>query len=189
MLAADALPQDVKQTDVYRRIRSGLDATPAIDTHEHLRSFDQMLQFHQARPGTGVTLQSLWQTSYWTRLHQVPPWPEDGSFDTWWQAARGLFEDGRANSVYRYLLPAFRNLYGIDFDAITDQQARRLRLAEAVAQRSTGQKQGSEQERVGFNHPLHIQNRRGEALLQRRQRHIDSGAIDESHARSQDSRG
>jgi len=126
MLATNAEAQDAKQTDVYRRIRAGLDATPAIDTHEHLRSFDQMLQFHQARPGTGVTLHSLWQTSYWTRLHRVPPWPEDGSFDTWWQGARSTFEDGRANSVYRYLLPAFRDLYGIDFETITDQQARRL---------------------------------------------------------------
>jgi len=126
MLATNAGAQDVKQTDAYKRIRAELDATPAIDTHEHLRSFDQMLQFHQARPGTGVTLHSLWQTSYWTRLHRVPPWPEDNSFETWWQGARSMFEDGRANSVYRYLLPAFRDLYGIDFETITDQQARRL---------------------------------------------------------------
>jgi predicted TIM-barrel fold metal-dependent hydrolase len=118
--------EDAKQTDEYKRIRASLDATPAIDTHEHLRSFNQLIHFHQAGPSVGVTLHTLLQTSYWTRLHQVPPWPENGSFETWWQAARNTFEDGRANSVYRYLLPAFRDLYGLDFETITDEQARRL---------------------------------------------------------------
>jgi uncharacterized protein len=126
MLAVGGSAQDAKQTDEYRRIRVNLDATPAIDTHEHLRPFDKLIQFHQASPGTGVTLHSLWQTSYWTRLRRVPPWPEDKSFQTWWQAARDTFQDGHANSVYRYLLPAFRDLYGFDFETLTDEQARRL---------------------------------------------------------------
>jgi predicted TIM-barrel fold metal-dependent hydrolase len=126
MLAVGSSAEDAKQTDEYRRIRVNLDATPAIDTHEHLRPFDKLIQFHQASPGTGVTLHSLWQTSYWTRLRRVPPWPEDKSFETWWRAARDTFEDGHANGVYRYLLPAFRDLYGLDFETLTDEQARRL---------------------------------------------------------------
>jgi uncharacterized protein len=130
ILTASALPQDVKLTDIYKRVRADLDTIPAIDTHEHLRSFDQMIRLHQARPGSGMTLHSLWQNSYWTRLHSVPPWPDDGSFPTWWQTVRPMFENGRANSVYRYLLPAFQDLYGIDFETISDQQA--LRLNEAI---------------------------------------------------------
>jgi uncharacterized protein len=126
MLALGGSAEDAKETDEYKRIRVSLDATPAIDTHEHLRSFEQMLKLHQTGPSAGVTLHSLWQTSYWTRLHRVPPWPENGSFETWWQAARDTFEDGRANGVYRYLLPAFRDLYGLDFETLTDEQAGRL---------------------------------------------------------------
>ena len=36
------------------------------------------------------------------------------------------FDNARATSFYRYLLPAFRDLYGVDFDTITDEQAREL---------------------------------------------------------------
>jgi len=39
--------------------------------------------------------------------------------------------------------------------------------AEAVAQRAAGQKQCGEKEHVGFDHPLHVENRRVEAFLQR----------------------
>jgi predicted TIM-barrel fold metal-dependent hydrolase len=56
----------------------------------------------------------------------VTPWPEGKSFEDWWSAARRDFDDSRATSFYRYLLPAFRDLYGVDFDTITDSQAREL---------------------------------------------------------------
>src|SRR5262249_19568547 len=44
----------------------------------------------------------------------------------WWAKAKHDFADARATSFYRYQLPAFQDLYGVDFDRITDEQARRL---------------------------------------------------------------
>ena len=41
-----------------------------------------------------------------------------------WAGARHDFENVRSMSVYRYQLPAFQDLYGVDFDHITDAQAR-----------------------------------------------------------------
>ena len=35
---------DIKTTPLYARIKSGLDAVPAIDTHDHLRPFGEMSQ-------------------------------------------------------------------------------------------------------------------------------------------------
>ena len=48
------------------------------------------------------------------------------AFDAWWAKAKHDFDDARATSFYRYQLPAFRDLYGVDFDRITDDQAREL---------------------------------------------------------------
>ena len=42
------------------------------------------------------------------------------------RSPRDDFHDARATSFYRYLLPGFRDLYGVDFDTITDEQAREL---------------------------------------------------------------
>jgi hypothetical protein len=61
--------------------------------------------------------------------------------------------------------------------------------AEAVAHRSASQKQGGEKKRVGFDYPLHVENRRVEVFLQRGQRDVDDRAIDEGHARPQNGRG
>ena len=73
-----------------------------------------------------MTLRSIWAGSYFTWIHPLEPWPEDGSFDTWWSKAQHNFTNARATSFYRYLLPAFRDLYGVDFDRITPEQAREL---------------------------------------------------------------
>ena len=35
---------DVKKTETYKRIRAAVDAVPAIDTHDHLRPFDQIAE-------------------------------------------------------------------------------------------------------------------------------------------------
>ena len=48
-------------------------------------------------------------------------------FPDWWDKAKHDFDDARATSVYRYQLPAFADLYGVDFDTITDAQAQRAR--------------------------------------------------------------
>jgi len=118
--------EDVKQTALYGRIKASLDAVPAIDTHDHLRAFDEIADRVETIQGRGMTLYSVWAHSYLARTTRITPWPADQSFDTWWQSAQADFDDARATSFYRYLLPAFRDLYNIDFDLITDEQARDL---------------------------------------------------------------
>jgi hypothetical protein len=118
--------EDIKRTELYARIKSSLDAVPAIDTHEHLRGFDEIPHRVPTERGTGMTLYSIWAGSYYGWTNPLSPWPQDGRFDTWWPQARHDFGNARATSFYRYLLPAFRDLYGVDFDTLTDQQAREL---------------------------------------------------------------
>ena len=121
-----ARAEDVKTTDLYGRIKAAVDAVPAIDTHDHLRPFDQMPNRDQTDRGQGMTLRSIWAGGYYTWVHPLAPWPKGGSFDAWWSEAKHNFDDARATSFYRYLLPAFRDLYGVDFDTITADEARKL---------------------------------------------------------------
>lgn len=130
LLAADrpaSLPaQDIKQTELYTRIKASVDAVPAIDTHDHLQPFERTPFLDKTDRGTGMTLHGVWRGSYYTWIHPLTPWPEGKSFDDWWPKARGDFDNARATSFYRYMLPGFRDLYGVDFDTITDEQARAL---------------------------------------------------------------
>jgi len=119
----DAAQLDIKQTDLYLRIKKSIDAVPAIDTHDHLREFRAMPDRVHTPDGKGMTLYSIWAHSYITRTTRISHWPADGSFDTWWKQAHDDFDDARASSFYRYLLPAFRDLYGVDFDSVTPKQA------------------------------------------------------------------
>ncbi len=73
-----------------------------------------------------MTLRSIWAGSYFTWIHPLEPWPNDGAFETWWSNAQHNFSNARATSFYRYLLPAFQDLYGVDFDTITPAKARDL---------------------------------------------------------------
>ena len=117
---------DVKTTDVYTRIKASIDAVSAINTHDHLRPFEDIGNRNRTDRGEGMTLRSIWAGSYFPWIHSLEPWPKNGSFDTWWSKAQHNFTNARATSFYRYLLPAFQDLYGIDFDTITTQQARDL---------------------------------------------------------------
>ncbi len=125
-LSAVGFPADVKKTDTYRRIRAAIDAVPAIDTHDHLRPFDQIPFQDKTDRGTGMTMRSIWQGSYYTWIHPLSPWPEGAAFDAWWGDAKQNFQDARATSFYRYVLPAFSDLYGVDFETMTDAQARQV---------------------------------------------------------------
>ncbi|MCE9544117.1 MAG: amidohydrolase, partial [Planctomycetia bacterium] len=116
---------DLRQTDQYRRLKSSLDAVPAIDTHDHLPPSDKMSGLETTR-GRGMTLFSLWSRSYFPGVHRVEPWPASGKFDDWWRVQQPNFVNARATSFYRYLLPAFQDLYGVDFDTITPEQAAKL---------------------------------------------------------------
>ena len=117
---------DVKTTPVYARIKRSIDAVPAIDTHDHLRAFDEIPDRVETPHGTGMTLYSVWAHSYIARTTRISPWPVEGDFKKWWEVASNDFDDARATSFYRYLLPAFHDLYGINFDTITAEQARDL---------------------------------------------------------------
>lgn len=117
---------DVKQSTVYARLKAGIDAVPAIDTHDHLRPFDQLPNLDETDRGRGMTLHSIFRGSYYPLYNRLTPWPQGKSFDDWWPTAMHDFDDARASSFYRVLLPAFRDLYGVDFDNLTAEEARRL---------------------------------------------------------------
>ena len=123
---ATAGADDIKESDLYKRIKASIDAVPAIDTHDHLRGFNEIPSRDETDRGLGMTLHSIWQGSYYTWTNKLSPWPKGASFDQWWRVARHDFDDARATSFYRYLLPAFRDLYGVDFETMTDDQAREL---------------------------------------------------------------
>ena len=120
------LPGDKgRGSSTYRHIKDVLDATPAIDTHEHLRPFDQLAYVETAH-GRGMNLASLLQNSYYPWINPLTSWKPGEKFDSWWSRARHDFDNARATGFYRSLLPAFKDLYGMDFDRLTPAQARDL---------------------------------------------------------------
>ena len=126
-LTAHLSPADEPQrSPTRRRIQAALDAVPAIDTHDHLPPRDQLRELVATPRGRGVNLRSIWQYSYFPGVHQVAPWPADGDFAAWWKQQQPNFNNAKATSSYRYLLPAFIDLYGVDFETITPEQASKL---------------------------------------------------------------
>jgi predicted TIM-barrel fold metal-dependent hydrolase len=126
LLGGPLAAEDIKRTDLYKRIRTALDAVPAIDTHDHLRPFDDIPGRDLTDRGRGMTLRSVWAGSYYTWINPLSPWPEGKPFDAWWAVAKDDFDNARATSFYRYVLPAFKDLYGVDFETMTDGEARKL---------------------------------------------------------------
>lgn len=126
LLTDAAAAADTRQTETYRRLKAQLDAVPAIDTHDHLWPFDKLPGYRDTEHGRGMNLAGLWGNSYYTWFNPLTPWKPGMKFEDWWAEAKDDFRDARATSFYRYQLPAFQDLYGVDFDRITDQQAREL---------------------------------------------------------------
>ncbi|MEX2120636.1 MAG: amidohydrolase family protein [Pirellulales bacterium] len=126
LVGGEAKGDDVKKTPVYARLKKSIDAVRAIDTHDHLRPFAQLPFMDATDKGRGMTLHSVWRGSYYTWTNPLSPWPAGKPFEAWWERAQHDFADARATSFYRYLLPAFRDLYGVDFETITAEQAREL---------------------------------------------------------------
>jgi hypothetical protein len=114
---------DVRQTDSYRRLRAVLEAVRAIDTHDHLWPFDRLPGYEETELGYGMSLSGLWRSSYFPGVHSLPARAKDESFSAWWSRAKPAFADACATGVYRYQLPAFRDLYGVDFERLTDREA------------------------------------------------------------------
>ena len=115
-----------RKTTTYKRVKAYLDSVPAIDTHDHLLPFETLPGFVETDHGRGMNLSGIWRNSYYTGFNPLTPWQAGGSFDEWWAKAKDDFKNARATSVYRYQLPAFQDLYGVDFDNLTDAQAREL---------------------------------------------------------------
>ena len=126
-LPAVGTGQTTRDTATYQRMKAFLDSVPIIDTHDHLRPFDQLRSYVETERGRGINLYGLWARSYYSPHYgRLTPWKPGEPFAEWWSRAKHDFDDARALSQYRYLLPAFQDLYGIDFDVITDEQAARL---------------------------------------------------------------
>lgn len=115
--------QEAETSPTYRRIRAAIDAIPAIDTHDHLFPFDRLPGLMETDKGRGMTLYGLWRSSYFPQVRAITPRQPREPFAAWWARARHDFDDARAAGFYRYQLPAFRDLYGVDFDRLTDDQA------------------------------------------------------------------
>jgi hypothetical protein len=125
-VAALAPAQSPAHTPSYRKLKEYLDRIPAIDTHDHLWPFDRLTGYEETEHGKGMNLAGLWRNSYLSRIKSITPWQPGMKFDVWWAKARYDFDDVRATSFYRYQAVAFQDLYGIDFDRITTEQARDL---------------------------------------------------------------
>src|SRR5262245_33428094 len=110
----------------YNRLKTHLDSISAIDTHDHLWPFDKLPGYVETERGRGMNLAGLWRNSYYTWVHPLTPWRPGMKFDAWWAEARHDFADARAATFYRYQAVALKDLYGVDFDRITDEQARDL---------------------------------------------------------------
>jgi hypothetical protein len=118
--------QVTRDTTTYRRLKTALDAIPAIDTHDRLWPFDRLPGYVETQDGKGMNLAGQWRNSYFPGVHPLTLWSPGMSFAAWWQKAKDDFGEARASSVYRYRVAAFADLYGVDFDCITDTQAHEL---------------------------------------------------------------
>jgi uncharacterized protein len=118
--------QNTQGTPTFRKLKTYLDSVAAIDTHDHLWPFNQLPGYVETAEGKGMNLAGLWRNSYLTRIKSITPWQAGMKFDDWWAKAKHDFSDVRAASFYRYQAEALRDLYGVDFDTITDEQARDL---------------------------------------------------------------
>jgi predicted TIM-barrel fold metal-dependent hydrolase len=118
--------QSTRDSTTYKRVAAQLDRVAAIDTHDHLWPFERLPARVETEHGKGVNLYGIWRNSYYTWFNPLTAWEPGQKFDAWWSKAKHDFDNARATSFYRYQLPAFQDLYGVDFDRITDDEARKL---------------------------------------------------------------
>jgi predicted TIM-barrel fold metal-dependent hydrolase len=114
------------QTPSYQRMKTYLDSIPAIDTHSHLQPFDIVLPKVETARGFGANLAGLWHSSYYSWTDLLTPWKPRMSFDEWWAQGKENFVNTRTLGFYRAMRVAILDLYGIDFNTLTDEQARDL---------------------------------------------------------------
>jgi len=107
----------------YPRIKAYLDSVPAMDLHEHLRDFDRLQTHLGLGTARGPNLAGLWKASYLSRIVTFTPWEPDTTFEQWWPKAQKDFVNFRTTGFYRYIGLALRDLYGLDFNHLTEAQA------------------------------------------------------------------
>src|SRR5262249_26978882 len=112
--------------DTRSRLLGYLRSVPAIDTHDHLWPFDRLPGYVQTERGKGMNLAGVWHNSYYRWVHPLTAWKPGGKFDDWWAKAKHDFADARTTSFYLYQVIALKDLYGVDFDPLSDEQARAL---------------------------------------------------------------
>lgn len=100
-----------------------LDSVGAVDTHEHLLPPEKLCNMVQTTWGPGVNLYSLLRNSYLSWTHSLPAWKSPMRFEQWWVATDKVLANARATSFYRYHLPAFKDLYGVNFESLTPKEA------------------------------------------------------------------
>mgnify|MGYP000916174246 CR=1 FL=1 len=119
--------QTVRGTASYARIKTAVDGVPAIDTHDHLFPPDRLAEIMvETERGKGMTLFSLWRQSYAPQVAAITPRTDRQPFDDWWAKAKHDFDNARATGFYRYQTIALRDLHGVDYDRISDEQANDL---------------------------------------------------------------
>jgi predicted TIM-barrel fold metal-dependent hydrolase len=127
LLAACAVaPAATRKTATYARVKVALDAVPAVDTHDHLWPFERLPGLLETDRGRGMTLAGIWRNSYCSWTHPLPGWRPGQTFEEWWPKGKEALVNARATSFYRYQLPAFEDLYGVDFERLTDAEASAL---------------------------------------------------------------
>jgi predicted TIM-barrel fold metal-dependent hydrolase len=95
----------------HSRIRAALEAVPAIDTHSHLHTWPML---HGTREALFYT---IWRTAYTNRVATLPARQPNESAGVWWSRAAPVIANVQATGFFRYKLAAFRDLYGVDFEA------------------------------------------------------------------------
>jgi predicted TIM-barrel fold metal-dependent hydrolase len=126
LASAHAVGQAREDASPLERLRAAIDAVQAIDTHDHLWPFARLPGMIETDKGRGMTLYGLWRASYAPQVARITSREPGETFDAWWARAEHDFDNARATGFYRYQLHAFKDLYGVDFDRITDDQARDL---------------------------------------------------------------
>ncbi|MGE3819500.1 MAG: amidohydrolase family protein, partial [Isosphaeraceae bacterium] len=124
--ASSAPGQSEIRTDLQARLRARVFAIRAIDTHDHLPPFDRLFGRIETGRGKRLTLFGILSNGYLPQLTSIPAREPEQPFDAWWARAKSSFDDVRATGFYRYNQIALRDLYGVDLNDLTDEQARDL---------------------------------------------------------------
>jgi len=126
LASGTAEAQSIRQTDAFKKLKATLDDLPVIDTHDHLPPFDRIFGRIETEQGRGLTLFGVLTNGYLPQVASIPGREPKEPFGRWWARAKNSFNNARATGFYRYNLIALRDLYGVDLNTITDEQARDL---------------------------------------------------------------